>query len=102
MHFFARLKKNFPTSLTVNTSVWRLLRLVLLSPSPPRSHQMNVRQLCFFQVSKASGKSWLWWDYTDGFGTNCSMAAKLYTAACAAQVGFAGSRSHVSRHVFSS
>ena len=55
-----------------------------LTPSPPS--QMNVRQLCFFRVAKASGQPWLWWDYTNAFGDSCSMATNNFTADCAQKV----------------
>eukprot|EP00798_Chlamydomonas_sp_ICE-L_P022588 gene22588-29724_t len=47
---------------------------------------MNVRQLCFFRLAKASAKRWLWWDYAEYFGGNCTMATKNFTAECALQI----------------
>ena len=48
--------------------------------------QENLRQLCVFQLAKASGKSWLWWDYVTRFGEQCTMANHTYDEDCAEKV----------------
>mmetsp|Transcript_29301 Transcript_29301/g.64826 ORF Transcript_29301/g.64826 Transcript_29301/m.64826 type:complete len:785 (+) Transcript_29301:192-2546(+) len=48
--------------------------------------QVNVRQLCFFQVANASGRPELWWDYADAYAANCTMKDKKYGEDCAVQV----------------
>jgi hypothetical protein len=48
--------------------------------------QINLMQLCFFQVANASGQPNLWWDYVDMFGHNCTMKNKQYTEECARRV----------------
>mmetsp|Transcript_11383 Transcript_11383/g.20587 ORF Transcript_11383/g.20587 Transcript_11383/m.20587 type:complete len:737 (-) Transcript_11383:220-2430(-) len=46
----------------------------------------NLRQLCVFELAKASGKTWLWWDYVTRFADECKMSDKMYNEACAEQV----------------
>lgn len=46
---------------------------------------MNFRELCFFQVAKASGQPWLWWEYADFVAEQCKMKEGRYTKDCAEQ-----------------
>jgi hypothetical protein len=48
---------------------------------------MNLRSLCFAQVSRDRKEPWLWWDFVDRLGDDCRMADKLYTPECAQKVG---------------
>lgn len=44
----------------------------------------NKRQLCVFQQAKEMHKPWLWWDFVDGYGTNCTFAnGKFNDVTCA-------------------
>mmetsp|Transcript_30581 Transcript_30581/g.76515 ORF Transcript_30581/g.76515 Transcript_30581/m.76515 type:complete len:721 (+) Transcript_30581:167-2329(+) len=46
----------------------------------------NLRQLCVFELAKASGKTWLWWDYVNRFAEECKMSDNMYNEACAERV----------------
>ena len=46
----------------------------------------NLRQLCVFQAANASGRPWLWWDYSWRFAERCAMDAQAYGQPCSEQV----------------
>ena len=46
----------------------------------------NLRQLCVFSMANATGKPWLWWDYTTQFGEKCKMSENKYNGNCAEEV----------------
>eukprot|EP00217_Crustomastix_stigmatica_P016077 CAMPEP_0183792688 /NCGR_PEP_ID=MMETSP0803_2-20130417/2733_1 /TAXON_ID=195967 /ORGANISM="Crustomastix stigmata, Strain CCMP3273" /LENGTH=687 /DNA_ID=CAMNT_0026037053 /DNA_START=123 /DNA_END=2186 /DNA_ORIENTATION=- len=46
----------------------------------------NLRQLCLFQQVNATGRPWLWWDYTVKFGDECTMQKGTYDEQCARTV----------------
>jgi len=48
--------------------------------------QMNVRSLCFARVARDFGESWLWWEYADKIGADCSISKKLYNPDCSEKV----------------
>lgn len=39
-----------------------------------------------FELAKASGKTWLWWDYVNRFAEECKMSDNMYNEACAERV----------------
>ena len=46
----------------------------------------NQRQLCVYRQATKASKPWLWWDYTDLFGDECSMLNNTYDETCAERV----------------
>lgn len=46
----------------------------------------NLRQLCVFKLANASGRPWLWWDYTTTFAQHCTMSTEAYGQSCAEKV----------------
>lgn len=48
--------------------------------------QMNVRSLCLSRVSRDVGEPWLWWEYVDKMGEECSMKERKFDTDCSEKV----------------
>lgn len=48
--------------------------------------QMNVRSLCMARVARDQGEPWLWWEYVDRMGSQCSMKERKFTTDCSEAV----------------
>jgi hypothetical protein len=49
--------------------------------------QMNVRSLCVSRVARDVGEPWLWWEYVDRMGDDCSMQERKFDTDCSEKVG---------------
>lgn len=47
---------------------------------------MNVRSLCLSRVSRDVGEPWLWWEYVDKMGEECSMKERKFDTDCSEKV----------------
>jgi hypothetical protein len=47
---------------------------------------MNVRSLCMARVARDQGEPWLWWEYVDRMGSQCSMKERKFTTDCSEAV----------------
>lgn len=48
--------------------------------------QMNVRSLCLSRVARDVGEPWLWWEYVDKMGDQCSMKDRKFDTDCSEKV----------------